>query len=173
MKSTVRRGKRLASHFLLLLAVMIAFASMAQSAEKPVDSADRESLRGVTGVEVVVEPLAIEIEQFGLHTETLQRDIKQRLHKAGVKVLMERERLATSDGALLTIRMDAVHDRISRYFYSIDLFVSRKVQLESQPDSELSAVTQRLSGREPSAPQERIHSSSRIPGCYRCKEDRP
>jgi hypothetical protein len=119
---------------------------MAQSAEKPTDSADRESLRGVTGVEVVVEPLDIEIEQFGLHTETLQRDIKQRLHKTGVRVLTERERLAAPNGVLLTIRMDAVHDRISRYFYSIDLFVSRKVRLESQPDSELSAVTWRKTG---------------------------
>jgi len=52
-------------------------------------------------MEVLVEPLNIEIEQLGLQTVKLQSDIRQRLQKAGITVLTERERLATPTAAML------------------------------------------------------------------------
>ena len=83
---------------LLLLTVgTISFliASTPSHAEQPAEVPERESLRGLVGMEVLVEPLNIEIEQLGLQTVKLQSDIKQRLQKAGVRVLTEHERLAT------------------------------------------------------------------------------
>jgi hypothetical protein len=100
----------------------------------------------VTGVEVLVDTLNVEIEQRGLQTGTLLADIKQRLQKAGVKVLTERERLTTPTAAMLIIRVDALHDRIGRYFYSIGLFLTQRVRLEGRAASELSAVTWMKSG---------------------------
>jgi len=141
MKHVARIGLRLPSLLLILGMVMMVLASVPSLAEQPTEAPERESLKGVTGVEVFVEPLNIEIEQLGLQTDTLQRDIRQRLQKAGVKVLTERERLTTPTGAMLVIRVDALHDRIGRYFYSIDLFVTQRVRLEGRADSELSAVT--------------------------------
>src|SRR6478736_8751072 len=69
-------------------------ASPPQQTQPSAEEAERESLRGLLGVEVLVEPLDSEIEQAGLSTDKLQEDIRQRIHKAGVKVLTERERLA-------------------------------------------------------------------------------
>ena len=92
-------------------------------------------------MEVLVEPLNIEIEQLGLQTVKLQSDIRQRLQKAGITVLTERERLATPNAAMLGVRLDAVHDRIGRYFYSIDLLLTQRVRLEGNGASDLSAVT--------------------------------
>jgi len=92
-------------------------------------------------MEVLVEPLNIEIEQLGLQTVKLQSDIRQRLQKAGITVLTERERLATPTAAMLEVRLDAVHDRIGRYFYSIDLLLTQRVRLEGNAASDLSAVT--------------------------------
>jgi hypothetical protein len=141
MNRLAHKELRLPSLFLMLVTVIIVLASISSRAEQPAEASERESLRGVTGVEVLVDPLDVEIEQRGLETGTLQRDIKQRLQKAGVKVLTARERLTTPTAAMLVIRVDALHDRIGRYFYSIDLFLTQRVKLEGRPDSDLSAVT--------------------------------
>ena len=129
------------SLFLILGTVILFFAPILTLGEQPIESVERESLHGVTGVEVLVDPLDVEIEQLGLKTDGLQKGINQRLQKAGVNVLTERDRLRTPTAALLTIRVDTLHDRIGRYFFSIDLFLTQRVRLESRGTSELSAVT--------------------------------
>jgi len=128
---------------LLLIVGTISFviAPPPSHAEPPAEVSERESLRGLLGMEVLVEPLNIEIEQLGLQTVKLQSDIRQRLQKAGITVLTERERLATPTAAMLGVRLDAVHDRIGRYFYSIDLLLTQRVRLEGNGASDLSAVT--------------------------------
>jgi len=126
---------------LILGTGILFFAPISSLGEQPMESVERESLHGVTGVEVLVDPLDVEIEQLGVKTDSLQKDIKQRLQKAGVNVLTERERLRTPTAAMLTIRVDTLHDRIGRYFFSIDLFLTQRVRLESRETSELSAVT--------------------------------
>ena len=125
----------------ILGVITIVLASTSSLAEQSTETPERESLRGVTGVEVRVDPLDVEVEQLGLQTDTLQKEIKQRLQKAGVNVLTERERLKTPTAATLVIRVDTLHDRIGRYFYTIDLFVTQRVRLEGQASAELSAVT--------------------------------
>ena len=65
---------------------------------------------------------------------------------SGVKVLTERERLATRAGAVLVVRLDAVHDRIGRYFYSVDLLLKQRVRSGGYDASELTTVTWMKSG---------------------------
>ncbi len=111
------------------------------------EEAERESLRGLAGVEVLVEPLDSDIEQIGLSPEKIQQEIRQRLQKAGVKVLTERERLASPTGAVLIVRIDTLHDRIGRYFYSTDLLLAQQVKLETHEEKEFSAVTWKKLGQ--------------------------
>jgi len=125
----------------ILGVITIVLASTPSLAEQSTEASERESLKGVTGVEVRVDPLDVEVEQLGLQTDTLQKEIKQRLQKAGVNVLTERERLKSPTAATLVIRVDTLHDRIGRYFYTIDVFVTQRVRLEGQASGELSAVT--------------------------------
>ncbi|HEY7129417.1 MAG TPA: hypothetical protein VH332_07075 [Nitrospira sp.] len=112
-----------------------------QQTQPSSEEAERESLRGIVGVEVLVDPLDSEIEQAGLSTDKLQEDIRQRIHKAGVKVLTERERLANPATAVLIVRVDTLHDRIGRYFYSADLLLTQRVKLQTRAETEVSAVT--------------------------------
>jgi hypothetical protein len=93
---------------LLLIVGTISFviAPTPSHAEPPAEVSERESLRGLLGMEVLVEPLNIEIEQLGLQTVKLQNDIRQRLQKAGITVLTERERLATPTAAMLGVRLE-------------------------------------------------------------------
>ncbi|MBI3357022.1 MAG: hypothetical protein HY038_09690 [Nitrospirae bacterium] len=132
----------------LLIAVTISFGLVSTSSygEQPAEVSERESLKGLVGVEVLVEPFAIEIEELGLNTPRLHSEIKQRLQKAGISVLTERERLATPTAAMLVVRVDALHDRIGRYFYSTELFLTQRVRLEGNEVSELFAATWRKPG---------------------------
>lgn len=132
---------RIPTLLLIVGFITIVLPSAAGFGEQPAEAPEPEALRGVTGVEVVVDPLDVEIEERGLQTSALQKDIKQRLLKAGVNVVTERERLKTPTAAKLMIRVDTLHDRIGRYFYSVDLFVTQRVRLESREGVELSAVT--------------------------------
>jgi hypothetical protein len=135
MRPLVRTAFSAVTILLLLWSAPVAHA------ESPGLSLDRESLRGLAGLEVLAEPLNIEIEDRGLTASALQQDVKQRLQKAGVKVLTERERLNSPAAALLIIRVDALHDRIGRYFYSINLLLTQRVRLAGHDGSDLSAVT--------------------------------
>jgi len=132
---------RIPSLLLSVGVITIVLASTTGFAEQPAEPPDLEALKGVTGVEVLVDLLDVEIEQLGLQTSALQKDIKQRLQKAGVSVVTERERLKTPTAATLMIRVDTLHDRIGRYFYSIDMYLTQRVRLESREGAELSAVT--------------------------------
>lgn len=135
-----------ATRFSLVVTCSLMYVLTPSYAERPAEISERESLRGLSGVEVLVEPFSLELEQGGLQPVTIQNDIRQRLQKAGVKVFTERERLAAQAGAFLVVRLDAVHDRIGRYFYSIDLLVKQRVRSEGRDAPELSAVTWMKSG---------------------------
>ena len=126
---------------LLLIGSSALAASPPHPTEPPPEEAERESLRGLVGVEVFVDQLDSEIEQVGLSTAKLQQDVRQRLQKAGVKVLTERERLTNPDTAVLIVRLETLHDRIGRYFYTTDLMLAQRVKLETHAALELSAVT--------------------------------
>ena len=141
MRPQARTALHVAALLLTLGITTFAINPTPLHAEQSTEVPERESLRGLVGVEVFVEPMNIEIEQRGVQTVKLQSDIRQRLQKAGITVLTERERVATPTAAMLVVRVDAVHDRIGRFFYSIDLFLTQRVRLEGHVASELSAVT--------------------------------
>jgi hypothetical protein len=141
MRPVRKAGHPPATLLLIVGTLSLIIASTQSHAEPPAEVSERDSLKGLLGLEVLVEPLNIEIEQRGLQTVKLQSDIRQRLQKAGITVLTERERVATPTAAMLVVRVDAVHDRIGRFFYSIDLLLTQRVRLEGPVASELSAVT--------------------------------
>lgn len=142
----IKTGLFATTLLLIVSSISFAIASTPSNVEQSAEVPERESLRGLVGMEVLVEPLNIEIEELGLETGKLQSDIRQRLQKADIKMLTERERLATPPAAKLVVRLDALHDRIGRYFYSIDLFLIQRVRLEGSGTSQSSAVTWRKQG---------------------------
>jgi hypothetical protein len=141
MRPLIQTGLSATTVFLIAGTIGLAIALATSHAEPSADASGRESLRGLVGMGLLIEPLNIEIEQRGLETEKLESDIRQRLQKADIKVLTDRERLATPAAAMLVVRLDALHDRIGRYFYSADLLLTQRVRLERKGVSELSGVT--------------------------------
>ena len=141
MRLPARTNLTLAGVLVTLCTLASVLAPTSVQSEAPVQASERDSLKGIVGLEVLVEPLNLEIEQQGLTTYRLQQAVRQRLKKAGVAVLTEWERLATPAAALLTVRVDALHDRIGRFFYSVELRLAQRVRLKGSVAPELPAVT--------------------------------
>jgi hypothetical protein len=141
MRLLHKTGLRTTTLLLIIGSISLLFASTSGRTGQPAAIPERDSLRGVVGVEVRVEPIAIEIEELGLPTDKLQNEVQQRLQEAGINLFTERERLASSTGGLLNIHVDALHDRIGRFFYTIDLSFMRPVRLKGLDHPDASAVT--------------------------------
>jgi hypothetical protein len=141
MRRLIQTGLSATTVVLIAGTIGLSIALVPSQAEQSADASGRESLKGLVGIGLLVEPLNIEIEQLGLETGKLESDIRQRLQKADIKVLADRERLATPAAAMLLVRLDALHDRIGRYFYTTDVLLTQRVRLEGKGVSELSAVT--------------------------------
>jgi hypothetical protein len=71
------------------------------------DSFDRETLRGLGGIQVVIEHLKPNAERAGLTRKQVQTDVELRLRKAGIRVLTEQERLATPGMPYLYININS------------------------------------------------------------------
>jgi hypothetical protein len=106
----------------VLLVGLVLFASaLAQGA----DSAhDRATLRGLTGVRVLVALLKPEVERDGLIKRQLQTDVERRLHKAGIRVLTDLEREATPGGPLLSITVATATQAPFPHLYALSIVVS-------------------------------------------------
>jgi len=106
---------------LLLTSVSMAFA---QTPEQ-----QRETLRGLTGVAVVVEPLSPEAEHDGLTQRQLQADVEQQLRAAGIRALTTEEWSTTPGGPYLYVNVAALKKRYGLYAYSIEVCVNQLVAL--------------------------------------------
>jgi hypothetical protein len=106
----------------VLLVGLALFASpLAQGADLALD---RATLRGLTGVRVLVAPLKPEVERDGLTKRQLQTDVERRLHKAGIRVLTDLEREATPGGPLLSIAVATATQAPFPHLYALSIVVS-------------------------------------------------
>ena len=66
---------------------------------------DRDTLRGLDGVFVLVEEIEPEIERYGLTKQALQTDTELQLRQYGIKVLSRVERLAAPGSPYLYVNV--------------------------------------------------------------------
>ena len=101
---------------------------------------DRQSLKGLEGVGVVVEDLEAEVEQGGLNTTSIRTDVELKLRQAGITVLTEAEVLAAPGGPILHINVSTVGGPLYAYFVGVEL--CQDVRLDRDPSIRIfTAVT--------------------------------
>jgi hypothetical protein len=105
----------------LLTAVPVASADMPDRA--------KETLRGLAGVAVVIEPLHPNAEQDGLTQRLLQDDIERRLRAAGIRVLTQKEWRNTPGSPYLYVNVAALKKSYGLYAYAIEVCVNQLVTL--------------------------------------------
>ncbi|GIX48991.1 MAG: hypothetical protein KatS3mg131_3202 [Candidatus Tectimicrobiota bacterium] len=100
------------------------------------DAVARQTLRGLPGVLVAVEPLPPEAVQDGLRTEEIQTDVVQRLQRAGIRVLSEQQREQAPGKPLLYINVTTwkgLHANNTLYLFSIRVELQQEVALVREP----------------------------------------
>ncbi len=100
----------------------------------------RDTLRGLTGVHVVVEELRPEAVEDGLSEDAIEERVVQRLWDAGVRVLMEDQWTIAAGAPYLYLNVNAVKSR-DLYVYAVDLQLNQTVKLERLPSVAVAATT--------------------------------
>jgi hypothetical protein len=118
----------------------VAFLVMTTAVVWGLDSkATRESLRGLTGVEVLAENISQDLTSGGLTTSQIQTDVELRLRKAGIRVLTEEQASDTLGNPYLYIRVIGMQDRtvagrVLGHSIFIGVSLKQKVWLVRDPD---------------------------------------
>lgn len=104
---------------------------------------NRATLRGLSGVGVLIEQLAPEVEKEGLIKNQLQIEVELKLKMAGIKVLTKEECLKTPGEPYLyvNVNVNTAKTESDIYPYSIDVLLMQKVSLLRDPKQTTYAVT--------------------------------
>ena len=108
---------------------------------------ERETLRGLAGVAIAIEPLSPEIEQKGLTADQVLRDVTHYLRRAGIKVLTEEERLQTPGHPYLYVNVH-VHPKDIRGVHAVAIQVSleQDITLKRVPTVAINTNTWKTGG---------------------------
>jgi hypothetical protein len=114
---------------LAIFLLVVASAATAQN-----DELSRQSLKGLNGLGVLVEPLRADVEQGGLNRTSIQTDVELKLRQAGITVMTREESQATRGGAYVYINVNtqSIPNR-SLYAYSIHVNLCQNVRLDRDP----------------------------------------
>jgi hypothetical protein len=98
------------------------------------EDVDRDTLRGLSGVHVVIESVRPEIERAGLTKQQLQTDVELRLRQTGIRVLSKAERAQVLGWPFLYVN---VHVLISTgmAIYNIRVDLKQEAQLSANDSS--------------------------------------
>jgi hypothetical protein len=123
-----------------ILWAIVAFASLALALDS---EPNRQTLRGLQGVKVLVEDLGSDIERLGLSKNLLQTDVEATLRKAGIKVLTQEECYKTPGEPYLYLNININTGKLGddKYSYSIDIGVIQNVLLQRDPRMKSYSVT--------------------------------
>jgi hypothetical protein len=110
-----------------LIGALLLLGNSTVCAEMP-DRA-KETLRGLPGVTVVVEPLQANAEQDGLTQKQLHTDVERQLRAAGIRVLTQDEWRSTPGSPYLYVNVSALRKSYGLYAYAIEVCLNQVVTL--------------------------------------------
>jgi hypothetical protein len=105
----------------------------------------REPLRGLEGVCVVIEDIPGDVEQMGFVKSQLKAEVGLRLQRAHIQTLTE-EAIDRPGSSYLYVNVNAVRTDIGLYAYASRVALKQKVFLCREPFSEVFATTWEMGG---------------------------
>lgn len=115
----------------LALVVLLGIATASQS-QTP-SPGERETLRRLPGLQVVIGGITPEAEQDGLHKDAIQADVERQLRLAGITVLSKSAAAATSTAPYVYVSVGLLKSTdLDVYGWSLQVTVKQVVTLASE-----------------------------------------
>ena len=126
----------------VLIVTLIVLSHLDTSAARAGRVEDRESLRRLPGVEVIVETFLPEEEAAGFSRDTIRTGVELVLQSNGVRLLSEVERLETSSAPFLYVKVNPLkHSSAGTYCLTIEVELYQAVSLMNRPEQRMPART--------------------------------
>jgi hypothetical protein len=120
----------------MLMTLICLDLSVAQTRDQ-----QRDSLRGLKGVEVVIESLRPDAQADGLSQEAIRTAVELILRSKGIQVLTRSESLSTPATPYLYVKVSTYNHSSDLYAYAVTVEVMQKVSLAQRPQQMMSATT--------------------------------
>ncbi len=120
--------------------LMVLFLLIPSSVLAQTDS-EVESLKGLKGVNVLVEVLNPDIEADGLSIDNIQTDVELKLRLAGIKVLTRQEMLKEPGSPYLYVNVNSHKIESGTYSFNIMVSLKQGVYLECDSSIRIFGVT--------------------------------
>jgi hypothetical protein len=126
----------------VLIVILIVLSHLDISAARAGRVEDRESLRRLPGVEVIVEKFLSEEEVAGFSQDGIRKGVELVLQSNGVRLLSESERLQTASAPFLYVKVNPFkHSSAETYCLAIEVELHQAVSLMNRPEQRISART--------------------------------
>ncbi len=126
-----------------VISLAVSLLSASAVAPRPLHAAtpsEVRSLRGLSGVEVVIENLTDEMQGLGLNAEQLRGEVQSRLQESGIRVLTADDQ--ASGRPWLYVRISAFKSsNVPLVSYYVSAQLRQDVTLDRSPDLHLGAIT--------------------------------
>ena len=126
----------------VLIVALIVLSHLDTSAARAGRVEDRESLRRLPGVEVIVETFVSEEEAAGFSRDAIRTGVELVLQSNGVRILSGSERLETTSTPFLYVKVNPFkHSSADTYCLAIEVELHQAVSLMNRPEQRMSART--------------------------------
>jgi hypothetical protein len=134
-----RKGDVIRYVFTVALMILIHFETGVAQAGRV---EDRESLRRLPGVEVIVETFLSEEEAAGFSQEAIRTGVELVLQSNGVRILDTSERLQTTSAPFLYVKVNPLkHSAAETFCVAIEVELHQAVSLLNRPEHKMSGRT--------------------------------
>jgi len=117
-------------YVLQLIVVVLILGNM--EVVQALDVGSRESLRGISGVGVVVEEVGSDASADGLSQDEIRTAAELILHSKGIRVLTNIERTRSGSAPYLYINVNTLKEELGLYAYAVNVDLKQVVGLLSR-----------------------------------------
>ena len=131
-------------HLAFLLVIVLALLSVASLVCAFDNKYEKETLRGIQALHVIVHDLDPEIEEFGLTKEKVKQDLEAKLRTAGIKLISKEESLKAPGAPFLSLMVGTLRAFTTKdtefYFVSIVIKLRQSVYLERKSKTKIPGI---------------------------------
>ena len=126
----------------IVILALLALSQLDSSPARAGRAEDRESLRRLPGVEVIVETFLPDEEAAGFSRDAIRAGVELVLQSNGVRILSGPERLQTTSGPFLYVKVNPFkHSGTEEFCVAIEVELHQSVTLMNRPEQRMSART--------------------------------